>query len=113
VLVNDEPVTQRDYLNAIARELGAPAPSRRIPYRFAVALGAIAESATRVARRRQPPPVTRFGVQLLGGENRYSIGRARRDLGFSPQIGVAEGVRRGVEWYRDAYRAPAALQEPA
>jgi nucleoside-diphosphate-sugar epimerase len=113
VLVNDEPVTQRDYLNAIARELGAPAPSRRIPYRFAVALGTIAESATRVARSRQPPPVTRFGVQLLGGENRYSIGRARRDLGFSPQIGVAEGVRRGVEWYRDAYRAPAALQEPA
>jgi nucleoside-diphosphate-sugar epimerase len=113
ILVNDEPVTQRDYLNAIAAELGVPAPSRRIPYRLAIAMAAVAESAARVTRRRQPPPVTRFGVQLLGGENRYNIGRARRDLGFSPQVGVAEGVRRGVEWYRAAYRGAVALREPA
>jgi nucleoside-diphosphate-sugar epimerase len=45
----------------------------------------------------------RYGLQLLGGENRLSIGRARHELGFSPQVDLAEGVRRSVEWYRNAY----------
>ena len=42
----------------------------------------------------------RYGLQLLGGENRFNIARARRELGFSPQIGFREGVRRSVSWYR-------------
>jgi nucleoside-diphosphate-sugar epimerase len=107
LLVNDEPVTQRDFITAIAAELDAPAPTRRIPYQPAVVLGAVAESLGRLARRQQPPPVMRYGVQLLGGENRFRIDRARRELGFSPQVCLAEGVRRSVEWYRTTSQAPA------
>jgi nucleoside-diphosphate-sugar epimerase len=103
LLVNDEIVTQRDYLGAIARELGAAMPMWRMPYRLGVTLGAGLEIGSRMARRRQPPPLMRYGIQLLGGENRFSIERARRELGFSPQIPLAEGVRRSVEWYRAAY----------
>ena len=106
LLVNDEPVTQRDYLAAIAARLGARAPARRIPYPVAMLLGAAAERAGRLTRRQQPPPVMRYGLQLLGGENRFIVSRARQELGFSPQVDLAEGVRRSVEWYRGASRAP-------
>jgi nucleoside-diphosphate-sugar epimerase len=100
VLVNDEPVTQRDFVTAIAAELGSPAPTLRVPYGLALGLGAAAESLGRLAHRREPPPIMRYGVQLLGGENRFSILRAREELGFAPLVGLAEGVRRSVEWYR-------------
>jgi 2-alkyl-3-oxoalkanoate reductase len=100
LLINDESVTQRDYINAIAAELGAPAPKRRIPYRLGLMLGAGAESLGRLSHREQAPPVMRYGIQLLGGENRFTITRARRELGFAPQVDLAEGVRRSVEWYR-------------
>jgi nucleoside-diphosphate-sugar epimerase len=103
LLVNDEPVTQRDYLCAIALELGARPPRRHIPYRLGLMLGAVVESVARVSRRQEPPPVTRYGIQLLGGENRYGIARARQELGFSPEVNLAEGVRRAAEWYRAAY----------
>jgi len=103
VLVNDESVTQREYLGAIARELDVAPPARRIPYRLGVALGGTLETAARIARRTQPPPLMRYGIQMLGGENRFTIARARRELGFSPQVNLAEGVRRSVEWYRSAY----------
>jgi nucleoside-diphosphate-sugar epimerase len=102
LLVNDEPVTQRDFIGAVAAELGAPAPTRRVPYELGLMLGALAEAKGRLARSQEPPPVTRYGLQLLGGENRFVISRAKRELGFSPQVGVAEGVRRSVEWYRAA-----------
>jgi 2-alkyl-3-oxoalkanoate reductase len=108
LLVNDEPVTQRDFLGAIAAELGAPVPRRRIPYRLGLMLGAAAEASGRLLGREEPPPVSRFGMQLLGGENRFSIARARQELGFSPMVDVADGVRRSVEWFREAsQKAPA------
>jgi nucleoside-diphosphate-sugar epimerase len=108
VLVNDEPVTQRDYIGAVAEALGAPLPTRRIPYELAMSIGAAAERLGRLFRSRKPPPVMRYGMQMLGGENRFSIARARRELGFAPLVDLAEGVRRSVDWYRTA-DAPAAL----
>ena len=103
LLVNDEPVTQREFVGAIAAELGAPPPTRHIPYRLGLMLGALAEGAGRLLGGRRPPPVTRFGMKLLGGENRFVITRARQELGFSPLVEMAEGVSRSVEWYRGAH----------
>lgn len=99
LLVNDEEVTQRDYFNAIAVALGVAPPRRHIPYRPALALGATAELLGHVMRWQQPP-LTRFGLRVVGGENRFLIERARHDLGFAPRVNLAEGVRRSVAWYR-------------
>jgi nucleoside-diphosphate-sugar epimerase len=102
LLVNDEAVTQYDYLSAIAAALGAAPPDRKIPYRFGLLCGAAAETAGRLARSRRPPPLTRYGLQLLGGENRFEIGKARRELGFSPEVGLAVGIQESIAWYRTA-----------
>lgn len=114
LLLNDELVTQRAFLTAIAAELGARPPARRIPYRAGIAAAGVAETACKLAGRRQAPPVMRYGLQLLGGENRFSIARARRELGFSPAVGFEEGTRRGVAWYRETHaRAAAQPAAPA
>jgi nucleoside-diphosphate-sugar epimerase len=99
LLVNDERVSQREFLAAIAAELGVPEPARHLPYRVALAAGTVAETGWGLARRREPPPLMRYGMQLLGGDNRFVIERARRELGFEPSVGFAEGVRRAVDWY--------------
>jgi len=100
VLVNDEPVTQREYLDAIADALGVAHPTRRIPYRLALLAGAGAETTWRALHRTSAPPIMRYGVQMLGGDNRFSIARARAELGFSPEVSMREGVERGIAWYR-------------
>jgi nucleoside-diphosphate-sugar epimerase len=105
LLVNDEPVTQREFLGAIASELHVPEPTRHVPYAAAFVAGAAAETAWKLAHRPEPPPVMRYGTQLLGGQNLFVVARARRELGFVPVVDMAEGVRQGVEWYL-AERAP-------
>lgn len=100
LLVNEEPVTQSDYYHAIARELGVRPPSRHIPYRLALALGATAETVGHLTHMKRPPPLMRFGLKQMANENRFVISRARRELGFSPQVNLAEGVREGIAWYR-------------
>ena len=82
--MNDESVTQLEYLGAIAAALGVPPPTRRVPYRLSLTLGKCAEGAAKLARWDRPPPLMRYGVQVLGGENRFSIDRARNELGFVP-----------------------------
>jgi 2-alkyl-3-oxoalkanoate reductase len=99
LLVNDECVTQHEYLMAIARELGVPPPTRRLPYRVALGLGATAELVGHVVRLKHPP-VQRYGLQLLGGENRFNITRARQELGFVPRVTMSDGVRESVAWFR-------------
>jgi len=113
LLLNDEPVTQGEFLAAIAAELGTAPPSRSIPYRAGVLAGGAAETVWKLARRKQAPPVMRYGLQLLGGENRFSIARARHELGFSPAISYTEGVRRAIAWYREARLGAAAVTGPA
>jgi 2-alkyl-3-oxoalkanoate reductase len=98
--VNDEPVTQNEFFEALAKELQVPSPSIHVPYRLARLIGDSAEAAFQLARIQQSPPLTRYGAQLLGGENRLSVQKARRELGWSPEVNVAEGVRRGVAWFQ-------------
>jgi nucleoside-diphosphate-sugar epimerase len=105
LLVSDEPITQADYFNTIARELGVPPPRLHIPYTLALALGATAEMVGHLTNMSQPPPLMRFGLMQIGGENRFLIDRARRELGFSPQVSLAEGVHHSVAWYRSTYHS--------
>ena len=109
LLVNDEQVTQREYLAAIARALGVPEPTRRLPYGLARFAGTSAEAAWKLAHRSEPPPVMRYGMQLLGGENQFVIARARKELGFVPLVDFEEGVRESVDWFLAEREVPVAL----
>jgi nucleoside-diphosphate-sugar epimerase len=43
----------------------------------------------------------RGSVELLGRPSTYSIEKARRLLGYSPAVNLAEGMRRSQAWVRE------------
>jgi nucleoside-diphosphate-sugar epimerase len=110
LLVNDQPVTQWEYLSGIARRLNVGPPRIHIPYRLAMAIAALSEKVGRAARMRRPPPMTRYGIQLLGGDNRFVIRRARQELGFVPRVDLGAGLRESVEWYEREVRGSRGLR---
>ena len=97
---NDEPLTQQEFLAAIAEELGVSAPSLHVPYHALYYAGALAERMSYLAKSKKQPFVTRLGVKLFGTDNRHSIEKARTELGYSPQVPIREGVRLAAEWYQ-------------
>jgi nucleoside-diphosphate-sugar epimerase len=103
---NDAPLSQTEAWQAIADEIGARPPRLRVPYHPLLAAGYAVEQVAKLARVRQQPPVTRLGVMLFGGDNRHSIDKARRELGYTPRVPLLEGVRLAAEWYRKNGAAP-------
>jgi nucleoside-diphosphate-sugar epimerase len=96
---NDQPLTQAQYLSAIAQELGVAVPHIRVPYFALYRAAYTAERLSTLSGYRIPPVVTRHGIKILGDDNRLSIDKARRELGYEPQVSIREGVRRTVAWY--------------
>jgi nucleoside-diphosphate-sugar epimerase len=106
-ITNDRPLTQKQLLDAIARELGMRPPRLHVPYHALYAAGYAAEHLAKVTRSRHQPVVTRLGAKLFGTDNRHSIEKARNELGYRPQVALDEGVRLAAAWYR-ARRQPRA-----
>jgi len=100
-IADDRRVTQAEYLNTIADFLEVPPVSRKIPYFTLLAAARGAELMWQAMGRRKsaPPPVTTYGVTLLGGNQEFSIEKARRELGYEPEYDVIRGVFEGVNWY--------------
>ena len=99
-ITNDRPLTQQQFLEAIAHETGASPPRIHIPYQALYAAGSGAERLAALTRSRRQPVVTRLGVKLFGTDNRHAIDKARRELGYHPMVDLRDGVRLAAEWYR-------------
>src|SRR5437667_4403345 len=100
-IADDRRVTQAEYLNTIADFLEVPPVSRKIPYFTLLAAARGAELMWQAMGRRKsaPPPVTTYGVTLLGRNQEFSIEKAQRELGYKPEYDVIRGVCEGVNWY--------------
>jgi nucleoside-diphosphate-sugar epimerase len=96
---NDQPLTQRQVFEAIAHDIGVSPPTTHAPYRALYAVGDIAERVSALTGSRRQPILTRLGVNVFGTDNRHSIDKARRELGYAPQVTIREGIRQAAEWY--------------
>jgi len=84
----------REYFDALAHAAGAPRP-RTIP---AWLLKAVAGSRAGVQRLLgRTPDMRASSVGYLLRPGRYSIEKARRELGYRPAVDLAEGMRRVAE----------------
>ena len=102
-VADDRRVTQSEYLNMIADFLEVPHIGRHYPYSAMFSAGRVAELLWQTLGRRKsaPPPVSTYGITLLGGNQEFSIDRARRELGYEPQYDYIRGLSEGVKWYLD------------
>lgn len=92
-------VTFRELAQTIAQVLGVPAPRLSLPKRVATVIAAGFEAAAKMTGRR--PPLSRTGVAFFSEDRRFSWAKAQRDLAYTPQYDLEEGVRLTVDWYGD------------
>jgi len=47
------------------------------------------------------PPIYRRRVDFFTKSRAFDITRARTEIGFAPRVGLREGIRRTLDWYRN------------
>jgi nucleoside-diphosphate-sugar epimerase len=91
-VTDGEPVVFRDFVSALLATRGVQTPDSTIPRPVAVAAARAAETAWRLLRRRDHPPLTSFAVWVASLECTLDDSRARADLGYTPVISRADGL---------------------
>ncbi len=99
-LCDDVRVTGRELVDALAAALGVPPPSRSLPRALAAPAATALEAAWYALRLRAAPPLTRYRVRTVTSDLHFASGKAKRLLGWTPTVGLADGLAATVAWYR-------------
>lgn len=98
---NDGVIKQKEWLNLLARELGAPPVTRHVPYKVAYNAAFVLECIGHAFRTKKPPMITRYAVWLMGRRCYFSAEKARRELGWKSTVSYEEGVKKTIAWLRE------------
>jgi nucleoside-diphosphate-sugar epimerase len=101
-VASPEQITWLRFFQTFAGYLDTSFPSLRIPYNFIHPLAGALEAGWRFAGITHPPPVTRFGVELLTSDLTCCTRKARERLGFTAGTAHERGLESTVRWMREA-----------
>ena len=93
--------TWREYVTGFAEQLGTSRPWIDLSVGMAERLARGFEGVHRWLKLGGRPLLTRHAVLLLGRDQEFPAGKARRDFGFAPEVLLEEGIARSVAWLRD------------
>jgi dihydroflavonol-4-reductase len=100
ILAGGEVTTLNDLVALIAEEARVPPPKLHLPVWPFWTAGALCEAVC--APLGIEPPIYRRRVDFFTKSRAFDITRARQELGYAPAVGLREGIRRTLEWYREA-----------
>ncbi len=96
-ITNDKPLTQQEMFDAIADEVGGVRPTRHVPYLPLYCGSRVAETAAKLTHTK--PVYTLHGTKMFCTDNRHSVEKARRELGYEPKVAMREGIKLASAWF--------------
>jgi len=97
-LGGNEYVTLNELVTLVAEALEVPVPSKHFPVWPVWFAGLLCEMACRPLRIE--PPIYRRRVDFFIKDRAFDISKARRELGYEPEVDLRAGLKRTAEWYR-------------
>ena len=98
ILAGGEVTTLNGLVAVVADVAGVPVPARHLPVWPFWTAGALCEAVC--APFGVEPPIFRRRVDFFTKSRALDITRARTELGYAPRVGLREGIRRTLDWYR-------------
>jgi len=87
------PINTWEMVNRILATAGKPPVERTIPPAVAYGAGWLLEKVWQLTGKTTEPRMTRWVAQELAHAHWFDISAARRDLGYTPQVSLEDGMR--------------------
>jgi nucleoside-diphosphate-sugar epimerase len=94
---NDEPLTQARVFGGLLKAAGEEVNIQSISPRIATAAGTLIESVWKLGGMKSEPPLTRWSAEHLSTAHWYDISAAKRDLAYTVEVSITEGLKRLAE----------------
>lgn len=102
IITNAEPVLSWDFHRAIAASVGRPVKKAdvKIVPRWVMLMATISEWTTWILSfGKRQPPITREAVHLSTITRTLKCDKAKRVLGYRPEVGIYEGLGKAGKWF--------------
>jgi dihydroflavonol-4-reductase len=99
ILAGGEVTTLDELVALIAEQAHVDPPSLKLPVWPVWLAGALCEAIC--VPLGIDPPLYRRRVDFFTKSRAFDISRARAELGYAPAVGLKDGIRRTLDWYRE------------
>lgn len=96
-----EPVNLWNWIGELYSAMDVPLIARKVSFPVAYRVGGVLEMFYTLFSIENEPKMTRFLAEQLAKSHYFSIENANKDLGYTPIVSTAEGLRRTVEWFKN------------
>ncbi len=103
-LTDDEFVSKRRFVEAVADAMNLPRPWRTPPLWLAYAVTWCAETLAHLRGAKEAPLFNFTRLKFLGLNLEFSIEKAKRELGYQPRVSFAEAMAETMAWYKEEFR---------
>jgi len=91
---NKDRVTMRDFIFMICDILKLERPHKKIPFALAKFLATAMEATSRLARKKEPPLLTKSRVKVSGLNLDFDISKTMKELGYDSRVSIREGLEK-------------------
>ncbi len=99
ILAGGEVTTLNELMGRIAAEARVAPPALKLPVWPFWLAGAACEAIC--VPLGIEPPIYRRRVDFFTKSRAFDISRARAEIGYAPQVGLSDGIRKTLTWYRE------------
>ena len=97
---NDEPMAQGRVISGLLKAAGVEVDIQSIAPGLAIAAGTLLETGWKLFGLKSDPPLTRWSAEHLATAHWYDISAAKRDLEYTAEVSIAEGLEILAQEYR-------------
>ncbi len=93
-------ISRKEFISRLANEMGLSSPTKNIPYPLALIVCGLCELAAKIFRLKSAPLLNRFRLKFMHTYLTFDIAKARRELGYGPEITFEKAIRETIDWFQ-------------
>ncbi len=99
-ITNGEIFEYKELMDKVFDEMGLKPKYVRMNFKMLYFCACIIEAIYKLLHLKQEPVITRYTLTTIGVSNTLNIDRAKKELGYSPQISLQKGIEAYAKWWK-------------